>query len=69
VPSAELSIKQCYLMLVQTFNEIREHFFLRLAAAGKQSSSAECQEIVEASAGANKIVRAKLREMKKRNRL
>jgi hypothetical protein len=65
VPSAELPIKQCYLMLVQTFNEITEHFSLRLAAAGKQSSSAERREVVEASAGANEIVRAKLREMKK----
>jgi hypothetical protein len=36
-----------------------------LAAAGKQSSSAECREVVEASAGANEIVRAKLREMNK----
>jgi hypothetical protein len=65
VPSAELPIKQCYLMLVQTFNEIMEHFPLRLAAAGKQSSSAECHEVVETSAGTNEIVRAKLREMKK----
>jgi hypothetical protein len=65
VPSAELPIKQCYLMLVQTFNEITEHSSLRLAAAGKQSSSAECGDVVEASAGANEIVRAKLREMKK----
>jgi hypothetical protein len=52
-------------MLVHMFNEITEHFSLRLAAAGKQSSSAECREVVEASAGANEIVRAKLREMKK----
>jgi hypothetical protein len=69
VPSAELPIKQCSLMLVRTFNEITEHFSLRLAAAGKQRSSAECREVVEASAGANDIVRAKLREMEKRNRL
>jgi hypothetical protein len=65
VPSAELPSKQCYLMLVQTFNESTEHFSLRLAAAGKQSSSSECCEVVEASTGANEIVRAKLREMKK----
>jgi ribosomal protein S24E len=52
-------------MLVQTFNEITEHFSLRLAAAGKQSSSAECREVVEASTGANEIVMAKLREMQK----
>jgi hypothetical protein len=65
VPSAELPIKQCYLGLVQTFNEITEHFSLQLAAAGKQSSSAECGDVVEASAGANEIVRGKLREMKK----
>jgi hypothetical protein len=50
VPSAELPIKQCYLMLVLTFNEITEHFSLRLTATGKQSSSAECREVVEASA-------------------
>jgi hypothetical protein len=65
VPSAELPIKQCYLMLMQTFNEIPEHFSLWSAAAGKQSSSAECREVVKSSAGANEIVRAKLREMKK----
>jgi hypothetical protein len=67
VPSAELPIKQCHLMLVQTFKEITEHFSLRLAAAGKQSSSAECHEIIEASAGASEILRARLLEMKKRN--
>jgi hypothetical protein len=60
VPSAELAIKQCYLMRVQMFNEITGHFSLRLAAAGKQSSSAECREVIEASAGANEIVRTKL---------
>jgi hypothetical protein len=65
VQLAELPIKQCYLMCVQTFNEIAEHFPLRLAAAGKQSSTAECREVVEASAGATEIVRAMLREMKK----
>jgi hypothetical protein len=69
VSSAELPIKQCYLMFVQTFNEITEHFSLRLAAAGKQNSSAECREVVEVSAGANEIVREKLREIKKRNQL
>jgi hypothetical protein len=37
-----------------------------LAAAGKQSPSAECREVVEARAGANEIVRAKLREMNKK---
>jgi hypothetical protein len=63
--SADLPINQCYLMLVQTFNEITEHFSLRLTAAGKQNSSAECREVVEASARANEIMRAKLREMKK----
>jgi hypothetical protein len=52
-------------MFVQTFNEITKHFSLRLAAAGKQRSSDECHKAVEASAGANAIVRAKLREMKK----
>jgi hypothetical protein len=36
-----------------------------LAAAGNHSSSAECREVVEASAGANGIMRVKLREMKK----
>jgi hypothetical protein len=56
-------------MSVQTFNEITEHFSLPLAAAGKQSSFAKCREIVEATAGANEIVRAKLLEIKKRNRL
>jgi hypothetical protein len=50
---------------VQTFNEITEHFSLQLAAAGKQSFSAQCREVVEISAGAKEIVRAKLREMKK----
>jgi hypothetical protein len=50
VPSAELPIKQCYLMLVQTFNKITEHFSLGLATAGKQNSSAECREVVEVSA-------------------
>jgi hypothetical protein len=65
VPSAELPIKQCYLMLVQTFNEVTEHFCLWLAAAGKQSSYAECREGVEASAGANEIVMVKLWEVKK----
>jgi hypothetical protein len=69
VPSAELPIKQCYLIFVQMFNEIMEHFSLWLATAGKQSSSAECRKVVEASAGANEIVRAKLWEMKKRTRL
>jgi hypothetical protein len=68
-PSAGLPIKQYYLTLMQTFNEITEHFSLRLAAAGKQNSSAECRKVVEASVGANEIVRAKLWEMKKRNRL
>jgi hypothetical protein len=56
-------------MFVETFNEITEHFSLRLAAARKQSSSAECREVVETSAGANEIVRAKLPEMKKEIRL
>jgi hypothetical protein len=65
LPSAELPIKQSYLMLVQTFNEITQQFSLRLAAARKQNSSAECCEVVEVSAGANEIMRAKLREMKK----
>jgi hypothetical protein len=69
VPSAKLLIKQCYLMLIQTFNEIMEHFSLPLADAGKQSFSAECGEVVEVSAGANESVRANLREMKKRNML
>jgi hypothetical protein len=69
VPSAELPIKQCYLVPVQTFNEITEHFSLRLVAAWKQSASAECREAVEASTGANEIVRAKLGEMKRRSRL
>jgi hypothetical protein len=67
VSSAELPVKQCYLMLVRRFNEITEHSSLQLAAAGKQSSSAKCFEVVEASARANEIVRAKLREMKKKN--
>jgi hypothetical protein len=69
VPSAELSIKQRYLIFVHRFNEITEHFSLRLAAAGKQSSSTECREVVEVSVGANEIVRAKLRERKKKSAL
>jgi uncharacterized coiled-coil protein SlyX len=52
-------------MLVQAFNGITEYFSLWLAAAGKQSSSVECREVIEANAGANESARAKLPEMKK----
>jgi hypothetical protein len=45
LPSAELPIKERSLMLVQTFNEITEHFSSRLAAAGKQSSSASAARL------------------------